>query len=41
MSEPDAGVPAIDGIRVGVGGWTFEPWRDTFYPLSSLRDNRV
>jgi len=19
-------------IRVGVGGWTFEPWRDTFYP---------
>ena len=32
MSEPDAGVPAIDGIRVGVGGWTFEPWRDTFYP---------
>ena len=32
MSEPDAGIPAIDGIRVGVGGWTFEPWRDTFYP---------
>lgn len=19
-------------IRVGIGGWTFEPWRDTFYP---------
>ncbi len=19
-------------IRVGVGGWTFEPWRGTFYP---------
>lgn len=19
-------------IRVGVGGWTFEPWRNTFYP---------
>lgn len=19
-------------IRVGVGGWTFEPWRQTFYP---------
>ncbi len=19
-------------IRVGVGGWTFEPWRDNFYP---------
>lgn len=22
--------PAV--IRVGVGGWTFEPWRGTFYP---------
>ena len=21
-------------IRVGVGGWTFEPWRDNFYPKS-------
>ena len=20
-------------IRVGIGGWNFEPWRDTFYPL--------
>ena len=20
------------GIRVGVGGWTFEPWRDNFFP---------
>ena len=19
-------------IRVGVGGWTFEPWRGAFYP---------
>ena len=19
-------------IHVGVGGWTFEPWRGTFYP---------
>lgn len=24
--------PAIDGIRVGVGGWTYAPWRDNFYP---------
>ena len=23
---------AIDGIRVGVGGWTYAPWRETFYP---------
>ncbi|HWS77877.1 MAG TPA: DUF72 domain-containing protein [Thermomonas sp.] len=21
-----------DGIRVGIGGWTFAPWRDNFYP---------
>ena len=27
-----AGVAAIDGIRVGIGGWTFAPWRDNFYP---------
>lgn len=20
-------------VRVGVGGWTFEPWRGTFYPV--------
>ena len=24
--------PAIAGIRVGVGGWTFAPWRNNFYP---------
>lgn len=23
---------AAGHIRVGVGGWTFEPWRDNFYP---------
>lgn len=21
-------------IRVGIGGWSFEPWRETFYPTS-------
>ncbi|HEY9344394.1 MAG TPA: DUF72 domain-containing protein, partial [Inquilinus sp.] len=28
------------GIRVGIGGWTFEPWRETFYPkgLSQKRE---
>ena len=24
--------PATGAIRSGVGGWTFEPWRDNFYP---------
>lgn len=38
MSPPDTAdwttqrVDAIDGIRVGIGGWTFVPWRDNFYP---------
>ncbi len=22
----------IHPIRIGIGGWTFEPWRDNFYP---------
>lgn len=22
----------IDGIRVGIGGWTYAPWRNNFYP---------
>ena len=26
------GVPAVDGVRVGIGGWTYAPWRHTFYP---------
>jgi uncharacterized protein YecE (DUF72 family) len=33
MSESLADAPGpIDGIRVGIGGWTFAPWRDNFYP---------
>ena len=26
------GPKTIDGIRVGIGGWTYAPWRDNFYP---------
>ena len=22
----------VANIRIGVGGWTFAPWRDNFYP---------
>ncbi|MBJ6980026.1 DUF72 domain-containing protein [Luteimonas sp. MC1895] len=29
---PDTGVPPVDGIRTGVGGWVYAPWRDNFYP---------
>ena len=28
----DRAVAPVDGIRVGIGGWTFAPWRDNFYP---------
>jgi len=28
----DADVAVIDRIRVGIGGWTYAPWRDNFYP---------
>ena len=27
-----SGVPVVDGVRVGIGGWTYAPWRHTFYP---------
>ena len=22
----------VDGVRVGIGGWTYAPWRNNFYP---------
>lgn len=33
----DDGVPAVDGIRVGIGGWTYAPWRDNFYPAGLVQ----
>ncbi|MBL8302298.1 MAG: DUF72 domain-containing protein, partial [Ideonella sp.] len=30
MAKPRSARPGA--IRVGVGGWTYEPWRDNFYP---------
>ena len=32
MDLLDRAPPAIDGIRVGIGGWTYAPWRNNFYP---------
>ena len=35
-----AALPApgpVDGIRVGIGGWTFAPWRDNFYPAGLVQ----
>ena len=32
-AQPRRAGPAVSGrVRVGVGGWVFEPWRGTFYP---------
>jgi uncharacterized protein YecE (DUF72 family) len=28
-------------IRVGVGGWTYEPWRETFYPKGLPRSREL
>lgn len=28
-------------IRVGVGGWTFEPWRDNFYPAGLAQSREL
>jgi uncharacterized protein YecE (DUF72 family) len=28
-------------IRVGVGGWTYEPWRDNFYPRGLKHDDEL
>ena len=32
MDLAAAGIAPIDGIRVGIGGWTYAPWRGRFYP---------
>lgn len=32
MDISEAGIGPVDGIRVGIGGWTYAPWRDDFYP---------
>ncbi|MDN5781965.1 MAG: DUF72 domain-containing protein [Luteimonas sp.] len=28
---------AVDGIRAGIGGWTFAPWRSNFYPAGLVQ----
>ncbi|MBJ6982690.1 DUF72 domain-containing protein [Luteimonas sp. MC1572] len=30
--SPDNAITPVDGIRTGIGGWTYAPWRDNFYP---------
>ena len=33
--------PSKTRIRVGVGGWTFPPWRGTFYPKGLAHKNEL
>lgn len=28
-------------VRVGIGGWQFEPWRETFYPKTLAQKNQL
>ena len=28
-------------IRIGIGGWTYEPWRGTFYPDDWLQQREL
>ena len=28
-------------IRVGIGGWNYEPWRETFYPKSVTKKDEL
>jgi uncharacterized protein YecE (DUF72 family) len=32
---------AQSGIRVGIGGWDYDPWRGTFYPVGLARAKQL
>ncbi|MEN1959153.1 DUF72 domain-containing protein [Luteimonas sp. MJ246] len=36
-SRFETAIAPVDGIRTGIGGWTFAPWRDNFYPKSLVQ----
>jgi uncharacterized protein YecE (DUF72 family) len=36
LFSPQEGI-ATRGIRVGIGGWNFAPWRDNFYPAGLVQ----
>src|ERR1700722_4674927 len=33
--------PRAASIRVGIGGWNYEPWRKTFYPPAVARSREL
>ena len=32
LANDDSGATRVGAIRVGIGGWTYEPWRGVFFP---------
>ncbi len=34
-------MPRAGRVRVGIGGWTYEPWRETFYPADVKRASEL
>ena len=42
MAKADGGAKVQAGrVRVGIGGWTYEPWRGTFYPKGLAQKNEL
>lgn len=33
--------PPATGLRVGIGGWTYAPWRDNFYPAKLAQNQEL
>lgn len=33
--------PHAGSVRVGIGGWTYEPWRETFYPPGTVQSREL
>lgn len=31
----------VDGIRTGIGGWTYPAWRDNFYPRGLVQKREL
>jgi len=40
-SESDRSSGRHQHIRIGIGGWTFEPWRDNFYPADLVHSKEL
>jgi uncharacterized protein YecE (DUF72 family) len=41
MARKKLRVPVRGHIRIGIGGWTYAPWRDTFYPAGTPKSREL